>query len=70
MAIDRNTARNIVNAVFDELGGRGGVGDQLDMVHDDPGIYAEMHNECVERVVKAYASLGSPTSSRWDPEAS
>ena len=66
--MNEDDARRIVNAIFDELGGRGGIGDQLDLIHDDTEVYNEMHHECVQRVIKADASSATPKSSRWDPE--
>lgn len=66
--MDQEIAQRIVNAVFSELGSRGGIGDQLDLIHDDAGVYKEMHESCVEAVMSAADGEVGKFSHNWTPK--
>lgn len=65
--ITEETAKTIVNAIFSELGGRRGVGQQMDMIHDDDEVYQEMHQACVVRTIMAATAGPGKWDDRWDP---
>jgi len=60
----RKTAKQIVNAIFSELGGRG----ELDLILGDPEVYKDMHRACVEKVLKAEEGDVGKWDHRWYPE--
>lgn len=62
MNVDR--ARRIVNAVLDELEGRGGF-DVINQVMDDVEVYREMYAALVGVVQAADASDADPSESRF-----
>lgn len=63
------SAQRIVNAIFSELGGRKGIGAQLDMIHDDTEVYDEMYAACVEKVIAASEGESGEFDHRWQPES-
>lgn len=59
----------VVNAIFDELSGRSGIGDQLDLIADDTEVYAEMHEACckaAERILTTGEE--GKWESQWTPK--
>jgi len=69
MKISEEQARHIVNAIFDELGDRSGIGDQLGMIAGDTEVYDEMYAACVKRVTEAPGDRADRLVSLWEPEA-
>ena len=66
--MDKETAKNIVNAIFNELEGRSGF-DVLNEVRDnDAPTYTEMHATCIERVLCAANGLVGEFDHQWNPE--
>jgi hypothetical protein len=59
----KDKAKKIVDAIFLELGGRGGIGDQLDLIHDDNEVYEEMYDACVARVISSVFAGSEPNPS-------
>jgi len=68
MKVNEDQARHIVNAIFDELSDRGGIGDQLDMIADDTEVYNEMYAACVKRATEAPGDRADRLVDRWEPE--
>ncbi len=64
---NERSAKDIVNAIFSELSGRGGF-DILDEVHDDAETYREMHAKCSERVLSAADGDVGKFDDRWNPK--
>lgn len=59
----------VVNAIFDELSDRGGIGDQLGLIADDEEVYAEMHEACCKAVERILTTEEEGRwESRWTPE--
>lgn len=65
--IDSDTAANIVNAIFDELSGRAGIGNEIGLIHGDNDVYEEMYESCVTRARVGAACKNKPTESHWSP---
>lgn len=57
-------AETILHEIFDELGGRGGIGDSIDQIKDDPEVYKEMYYACVNRIAGAIAFSHVATGER------
>jgi hypothetical protein len=57
-------AEIILHEIFDELSGRGGIGDSLDQIADDAEVYKEMYDTCVNRIAVAIAFSHVATKER------
>lgn len=49
--MNRKQAEISVIAVFADLSTRGGIGDVLDQIMDDPEVYNEMFHSCVDAIL-------------------
>lgn len=60
-------ARHIVNAVLNELEGRGGF-DIINVIMADKEVYEDMYDTLVTRTLEAYTEEGDPKEDRYFPE--